>query len=319
MPSLQSIQKRIKSVKAVNKITSAMELVAATKMRRAQEAALNSRPYAFTAFEMLANVIETLAKQGIDVSAIPLLRGTDSKARAILLATSDKGLAGTFNSGVFRKYEQFVSKNLSDKSKEKELAIIAVGQKADEYARRRGLKVLQSFTRHGDMVNPAETEKIGEFLITGFVSGEWGALTSFSTNFVSALKQEAVQGELLPINFQKIREGVNELIPKTGRYSDLRKRIEEARPKTPAEYIIEPSPALALQKLVPALFKMQIYHIILESNASEHSARRLAMKNASDNAAELTDELTTLFNRARQEQITKELLEITGTARALQN
>lgn len=291
-----------------------MELVAATKMRRAQEAALNSRHYALTALEMLANVVETLSKQNIDLSQIPMLKNTEAKTHAILLVTSDKGLAGTFNSGVFRKYEQFVSQN---KHKEKEFVVIAVGQKADDYAKRRGLKVAKSFTRHGDMIEPQEIEELGKFLIDGFVSGEWGMLTVFSTNFVSALKQEAVSRELLPINFQKIREDVNAIIPKTGRYSNLRKLIETSRPKTPVEYIIEPSPEEALKKLVPALFKMQIYHLVLESNASEHSARRLAMKNASDNAKDLVDELSTIYNRARQEQITKEIMEITGGAKAL--
>ena len=107
------------------------------------------------------------------------------------------------------------------------------------------------------------------------------------------------------------------ILPKTGKFSNLKTRIETSRTEKPLEYIIEPSPEETLKKLAPALFKIQIYHIILESNASEHSARRMAMKNASDNAKELTDELTTVYNRVRQEKITNEILEITGGARAL--
>ena len=324
MPSLQSIQKRIKSVKAVRKITSAMELVAATKMRRAQETAINSRSYAFTALEMLANVVEALSAQGMDLSSVPLLKNPEVKTRAILLVTSDKGLAGTFNSAVFRKYEQFERENPdalsgsgSRPERREKFIVIAVGQKAEDYAKRRGLAVAKSFTRQSDTMNPNETAAIGDFLIHGFVSGQWDSVTVFSTNFVSALKQEAVHRELLPIKFEKVRETVDSIIPKTGRYSNLRKSIETSRPSKPIEYIIEPSPAAALEKLVPALLNMQIYHIVLESNASEHSARRMAMKNASDNAKELTDELTTIFNRVRQEKITSEILEITGGARAL--
>ncbi len=294
-----------------------MELVAATKMRRAQEAALNSRPYAFTALEMLANAVEALSKTNVDISAIPLLTVPELKVPAVLLVSSDKGLAGTFNNAVFRKYEHFISQNF--KHNEKDLVLITIGEKAKDYAKRRGLKIVQSFTRHGDMINPKETEEIGEFLVNGFISGEWDTLTAFSTNFVSALKQEPIERELLPIDFQKIREGVDNTIPKTGRYAELRKQIESARSEKSVEYIIEPSPQEVLQKLVPALFKMQMYQIILESNASEHSARRLAMKNASDNAKDLTDELNTVYNRVRQEKITNELLEITGTARALSN
>ena len=294
-----------------------MELVAATKMRRAQEAAINSRPYAFTAFEMLANTVQALKNKDIDLSGIPLLQKPKISVRAILLATSDKGLAGTFNSAIFKKYEQFASQIL--KNKEAGLVFITVGEKAKDYAKRRGLVIARSFTRHGDIASPMETEELGEFLIEGFASGRWGALTSFSTNFASALKQEAIQRELLPIDFKNIRKGVDDIIPKTGKYSGLRASIETSRPEKPIEYIVEPSPEKALGKLAPTLFKMQIYHIIIESNASEHSARRLAMKNASDNAKDLTDELSTVYNRARQEQITKELLEITGGARALQS
>ena len=315
MPSLQSINKRIKSVKAVRKITSAMELVAATKMRRAQETALNSRPYAFTAFEMLANTVRALKAKEVDISTIPLLRKPETNMRAVLLVTSDKGLAGTFNSAVLRKFEQFASRFF--KGKEKELVFVTVGEKAKDFAKRRGLNVARSFSKHGDIATPGETNELGKFLIDGYAAGTWGALTSFSTNFVSALKQEALQRELLPIDFDNIRKSVDDLIPKTGRFSELRERIQSARSEKSAEYIIEPSPEKALRKLVPALFNMQIYHLILESNASEHSARRLAMKNASDNAKELTTELTTIYNRVRQEKITNEILEITGGARAL--
>jgi len=294
-----------------------MELVAATKMRRAQETAINSRPYAFTALEMLANIIEAFRTQDMRLSSIPLLKNPEIKSRAVLLVASDKGLAGTFNSAVFRKFEQFAAQHLASQNGEKQLVAITVGQKAEDYARRRGLTIAKSFTRHGDTVSTEETKELSEFLIQSFTSGEWDSLIVFSTNFVSALKQDVISRELLPIDFQKIREGVNSLIPKTGRYSNLRERIETSRPEKPTEYIIEPSPKEVLEKLVPTIFKMQIYHIILESNASEHSARRMAMKNASDNAKDLVDELSTIYNRARQEQITKEILEITGGAKAL--
>lgn len=318
MPSLQNIRKRIKGVKAVNKITSAMELVAATKMRRAQETAINSRGYAFASLLMLSNIIEMLRRQNIKLESIPLLRRSEAgkpeaEKRAILLVASDKGLAGNFNSAVFRKYEEFIRNQLG----EKDLIIIAVGQKAHEYAVRKKLNLVKSFSRHGDIIDLAETAELAEFLINGFTKGDFDELTAFSMNFVNALKQIPVARELLPIDFQKIRETVNELVPETGRYSNLKESVKINDAGEATDYLIEPSPETALAKLVPALFKMQIYQIILESNASEHSARRVAMKNASDNAQELSEELTSIYNRARQEQITKELLEITGAARAL--
>lgn len=327
MASLQSIKKRLQGIKNINQMTSAMELVAATKMRKAQEAALSSRAYAFTALELLANLMESL--QGVsDVTyqvSSPLLTAREVKKTAVLLVAADKGLAGSFNSAVFKKFESYLSEHLparrSSESEggtpDTEYVFLAIGQKAIDYLKRKSLPIEHSATRQGDIVNLADIDPLTNVLVKGYENGTWDQVIVFSTHFMSALKQEVFERQLLPIDFAKIRATVEEIIPQTGRYSELKKQLVASRPARPIEYLIEPSPEEALNHLLPLLFKMQVYHITLEANASEHSARRMAMKNASDNASDLTADLTREFNRSRQAAITKEIIEITSTAAAL--
>lgn len=325
MPSLQHIKKRLRGVGNIHQITSAMELVAATKMRRAQEVALASRAYAVTALEILADLVETL-----DVSddrtapsiRHPLLERRPVTKSAILIIASDKGLVGAFNSSVFRKVEKWLAHKESLRSFNPQFSIfdsrfIAVGQKSVDYCRRKGYPIEAQFTNYGDIIHLHETEELATLLMNGFLEGRWDEVATFSSHFFSALRQEVIPRQLLPTDFAKIRATVEEIIPETGRYSELRQQLVASRPRRFAEYIIEPTPKEALEALVPALFKMQVYHLILEANASEHSARRVTMKNASDNANELIGELTKEYNRTRQTVITKELSEITGTMSAM--
>jgi F-type H+-transporting ATPase subunit gamma len=300
-----------------------MELVAATKMRKAEEAALSSRRYAFAALEILANLTQAL-KQSEDFknikykSAFPLLAGRPVKTSLILAVTSDKGLAGSFNGMVLRKLEDYLGgrgyKKFGDA---RNIKFAVVGQKGADYIKKRGGQIEKKFVKFGDVMNLPEIEELADFLRRGYEARLWDEVLAVSANFVSALRQEAVLRQLLPVSFLKIRRTVEEIVPKTGRYSEIKKQIISKRVEKPIEYIIEPSPREALGQLIPLLFKMQIYHIILEANASEHSARRVAMKNASDNASDLIGELTLLYNRSRQELITKEITEIASTMAAI--
>ncbi|MDO8536997.1 MAG: ATP synthase F1 subunit gamma [bacterium] len=318
MISPQLLKKRIGGIKNVNQITSAMELVAATKMRRAQETALNSRPYALSALEMLADISEGLAME-LDNSKIfqsSLLEKRTIKSTMIVLIAADKGLAGPFNGAVFKKLENFLEN--TDSKNGPEFTYLAVGQRAADYLKRKRADIVAQFTKFGDVFKYAEIEPLAAQLVRGYEDKKWDRVIVFSTNFLSALRQEVIMRQLLPIDVVKIRETVQELVPETGRYAELRRSLIEARPARPQEFLIEPSPEIAINALLPLLFKMQIYHIILEANASEHSARRLAMKNATDNASKLISELTLEYNRSRQAIITKEISEITSTAAALQ-
>jgi F-type H+-transporting ATPase subunit gamma len=317
MQSLQGIKKRLEGIGSIKQITSAMELVAATKMRKAQEAALSSRPYSFEALEILANLINFIESQKKKIDE-PLLVKRSVVRTAFLVVTSDKGLAGSFNGALLKTFDDYLSsRGFRDLSEEKEAKFIVVGEKGADYIKKRGGDVVKQFTKFGDALSFSETEELAEFIMAGFVRGEWDEVVSISSNFISALKQTPISLSLLPLDFNKIRKTVLDIIPETGRYSGLRQAIISRRTKEPAEYIIEPSIEEAFRKLIPLLFKMQVFHLILEANAAEHSARRFAMKSASDNAAGLLDELRLVYNRSRQEAITRELNEITSAIAAI--
>lgn len=310
MESLQNIKRRLRSVKNISQITKAMELVAATKMRRSQEVALASRPYAFAALEILAN----LSRAELGGVTSPLLEQRPVERTAIVLVASDKGLTGAFNSSVFRVFEKARAALSSPR-------YIAVGQKAVLYLQRRGEDVERAFTQFGDFTAVREVVPLVAYIMEGHCERRWDKVIFFYTNFVSALSQTVVMREVLPVSFEKIQETAREIIPATGRFAELLGEQlffqASADPSRAREYLIEPSREATLASLIPHLVTMQIYHIILEANASEHASRRLAMKNASDNASELSGELTIAYNKARQAGITRELTEITAGAEAV--
>jgi F-type H+-transporting ATPase subunit gamma len=287
-----------------------MELVAATKMRRSQELALNSRPYAYTALEILA-VISHLK----EIPMPELLQERPVEKTAFLIVTSDKGLAGSFNGSVLRTFENYVRTNAINLHDPK-YSFIAVGQKAKSYLEHRDVRVAHSFTRVGDFTKLQEVEPLADILISGYLKHAFDEVTVFSTNFVTALRQEVLIRQIMPVTFEKIKESIELLVPQAGRYA---KYLDEQFFKEEKEvrYIIEPSAAEVLSQLAHTLLRIRIYHIILEANASEHSARRVAMKNASDNASELSNDLNVEYNKSRQAAITNQLIEIASGAEAL--
>jgi F-type H+-transporting ATPase subunit gamma len=304
MESLQNIKRRIKGVSNIGQITKAMELVAATKMRKSQEIALDSRPYAYTALEILA------ALSKLDVPMPALMQSREVKKSLIVVVTSDKGLAGSFNGTVIRAFEKFMNREHVD-CDDGHHVFMAIGQKAKQYMERREMPLAHSFVRAGDYTKRAESDPIAEFLIGGYLKGDWDEIIVFSTTFVTALRQDVIQRQLLPISFEKIRETAEEVIPRAGRYSHYLD-IDAFSFENGIDYIVEPSPREVLEKLAPELLKVRLYHWIMESNASEHSARRVAMKNASENANELSENLTVEYNKSRQASITNQIIEVTS-------
>src|SRR3990167_4096098 len=313
MQSLQTIKQRLRSVKNIGQITKAMELVAATKMRKSQEVALLSRPYAYVALEFLAN----LSRVSVGYMP-PLMEKRPIEKTAVVVVASDKGLTGSFNSAVFRAFEKYVAVQplRMDAST---TTYIAVGQKAVSYLMRRGETIEQSFVKFGDYTNIEEVRPLADYLISGYLEKTCDRVLIFYTNFRSAMQQDVVVRELFPVTFEKLKETAEEIIPQTGKYAaeGHGALFQTNTGATEKEYIIEPSPEAVLRELVPHLIIMQVYHIILEANASEHAARRMAMKNASDNASDIVDDLTLEYNKSRQAGITKELTEITAGAEAL--
>ena len=346
MESTQNLKKRLKSVANIGKITKAMELVAATKMRKSQEIALASRPYAFAALDLLANV--TL----METELPELLKKRKIQKILYVLVASDKGLAGAFNSSLFRKFEYYIKQeknsDIMQNIKMSEKFFVAVGEKVFQYLSKNfrttdSSMVLKKFTQVGDFTTTDQVEPLANFLVEGYLKKDWDKVIVFSSHFKSALKQEPLIREILPINFESIKNTIKEIVPETGKFADLRENFVNlnlksdlpaealASPKPSAkrrsaqagilnlkEYTIEPSPKIVLESLVKHLFFMQVYHLILEANASEHSARRMAMKTASDNASELGEELNLQYNKARQAGITNQIIEITAGSESLQ-
>jgi F-type H+-transporting ATPase subunit gamma len=311
-----------------------MELVAATKMRKSQEIALASRPYAFAALDFLATV------SSLDQKLPELFEKREVKTVLYVLVSSDKGLAGAFNSSVFKKFESHFAKASRDKAAEKwqgeEHLFVAVGEKAYNYLSKKNYNVVKKFVSVGDYTTTEQIHPITDFIVQGYLIGgekKWPASNAFgvagagwdrvvvvSTNFRSALKQEPHVRRVLPIDFDHIKDTVQQIIPERGKFADLIKEHQISFVPDKAklkEYLIEPSPEEVLQNLAEHLFFIQFYHLVLEANASEHSARRMAMKTASDNASDLGEKLNLQYNKSRQSKITTEISEISAGAEAL--
>ncbi|MGB7957356.1 MAG: ATP synthase F1 subunit gamma [Minisyncoccia bacterium] len=311
MASTQNLKRRIKSVTNIGTITKAMELVAATKMRRSQELAIASRPYSYGALELMG-ILAGLK----DVPMPDIFTPREIKKTIFIILTSDKGLAGAFNSAVIRKFETHVREQkinlLGD-----QYAFVAIGQKAKTYLERRKLNIIAQFTRVGDYTRVEEVMPIVKFLSQGYTEKNFDEATIFFTKFESALRQDAVVRNLFPVTYETIRHSIEATIPKTGRYSNYTIR-ESFFDEKNRDYIIEPSSIDVLRELAPKLLETRLYHIILEANASEHSARRMAMKNASENASELSETLNLDYNKSRQAAITNQIIEVTSGAAAAQ-
>lgn len=317
MVSTKSIKQRIRSVRNIGQITKAMEVVSATKMRKSQQFALNARPYAAASFEMLENLLSRTPEKLMP----PLLKPRPVHTTLLLVITSDKGLAGAFNANVLRKAESRIGANPDANRREEKNLLLTVGKKAREYFERRGFSIHTSFFGFGDRSTLQETLPVADLVLKGFLAGEWDEVEAVYMNFRTTLVQEAVVKKILPVTRESIQEAVAGIVPERGRFSEEASKSYQLEAKSSSynyEYKFEPSPAEILAMLVSQLLRMHIHHIILESNASEHSARMVAMKNASDNARELIGGLTLAYNKSRQAGITNELIEITAGREALE-
>ncbi len=317
MATLRSIKKRIKSTGNIKQITKAMEAVSAVKMRKSEQIALSARPFALSGLEILKRL---LASPTLDQEAFfsPLMKrrkGAKGVPKCLIVVASDKGLAGSFNANVIKRAIK-ASEEAGGTSETFE--IIAVGKKASEIMIRRGENVIKTYSGFGDFTEIDETKPIAEFVIKNFEAGRWQSVRIIYTNFLSALKQEPVSRKILPFHAKTFAKIVEDIVPTVGKYSNAPAFLTLEDIGQP-EYILEPDPKTIIDQLLPELLAVEIHHAILEANASEHSSRMMAMKNASESAGELISDLTIEFNKARQAGITKELLEITAGKEALSN
>ncbi len=321
--SIIEVKNRIKAVKNIGQITKAMEVVAATKMRKSQQVALNSRPYAFKTLQLLSVLARHFNAPTSQVGALKinteLIGVRPVKKTLLIIVTSDRGLAGSFNSQVLRVVGHYYNANLQMYANDaNKISVVAVGKKAISYAAKKKLNLVSGFSGFGDFIEPQETSLLTDKLISGYLSGDWDEVITISTHFRSTLKQEVLMRQILPVDLEKIQKTIDEVVPETGKYSEFKQISRLAMSANSAvDYMFEPSPEELIEDLVDHLVRMQIYHIVLEANASEHSARMVAMKTASDNAKELSENLNLEYNKARQANITKELIEITSVVNTL--
>jgi F-type H+-transporting ATPase subunit gamma len=291
MPSTRDIRRRIKSVKNTSQITKAMQMVAASKMRRAQQAALAGRPYANLMNQVLAEV-----SSGAGDFSHPLLEAGSGKKRAVIVVSSDKGLCGALNSNLFREATRIDKENT---------VFISAGRKAAQFLARTKRDLAAEFS-YKDAPAFAEARAISKMAQEMFMKGEVSGVDILFTNFVSTLNQHPELRTFLPLSEIK---GIEAGIEGESSQKELK--------KTNIEFLFEPNAKVVFGNLLPHYLNFQMYQILLESKASEHSARMVAMKNATDNAKQLIKDLTLEYNKLRQAMITNELLEITSAAMAL--
>ena len=288
MATLRDIQRRIRSVQSTQKITKAMKLVAAAKFRRAQERILEARPYAKKMNELLSGLVERTGDE-----THPLLARRDTGRKRLVIITADKGLCGAFNSNILRESLRFLRG-----AGETSVTLVVVGKKARDFYRRRQFTVKSEMLGFFDRLAYSHAQEIANGLMHDYLAEEMDEVHLMYNEFRSVAVQRPVRQQLLPI-------------PADAESDDK----DDAGPQE--EYLYEPGPEAILASLLPRHVTTQVYRALMESAAGEYGARMTAMESASKNAREMINVLTIQYNKARQERITKELLDIVGGAEAL--
>ena len=285
MANLKDIRKRISSVKSTQQITKAMQMVAASKLKKAQDSVVQARPYSIKMSDVLAS-LAVRVKPGKH----PLLERRDEKKIELLVITSDRGLCGGFNTNVIKAADSFMEEKGEGSE---EILLSVIGRKARDHYRRRDWEFKTEELNSGT-ADFSQAKSIGRTIIDRYVEGETDAVYVAFTEFKSAMTQNIVVKRLLPLEPKVLAED-----------------------EVPVEYLYEPSEDVLLADIIPRYIYTQVFSMLLESIASEHGSRMTAMDSATKNATEMTAKLTLLYNRARQAAITTELMEIVSGAEAL--
>ncbi len=299
--ALKDIKNKIAATSRTHKVTRAMEAVSAVKMRKTQEAALEGRPYARAALSMLTRLSGTEA-----VKRHPLAAHRDGTKIALVLITSDKGLAGALNSSVLKRACEALEGRAA-----RDVAVYAYGRKGEEYFGRRGYRIVRSFENKSDTVPLAVMEELSRELSLGFLQGDYDKVITVYSHFKSTFEQVPTLRRLLPLSLPALHDIVAGIVPAKGKWS------HEPSLEAPTAYEVEPEGGEVLGLLIPRLIAVSLYHMLLEAKASEHSARMVAMKNASEKSKEVARDLTRRFNKIRQAAITREVSEIISGREAL--
>ena len=290
MANLKDIRIRIDSTKNTQQITKAMKLVSAAKLRKAQHQIQNMRPYAITLKNIIADIAATQ-----QVSHPLMIKKAKVQNVLLVVLTSDRGLCGAFNSGITKFAERYIAEN---RSRFEKIDFIFIGKRGIDYFARKGVKPIEGFTKLDKDISYVFANKIAENLIHQFESGQYDEIRLIYNEFKSAISQKVVCETILPVEIEK-------------------NSFESGEHKMAADMIFEPAPELIIENLLKKNFSLQVYRAMSESVASEHGARMTAMENASNNARDMIAKLTLNYNKARQEKITTELIEIVSGAEAL--
>jgi F-type H+-transporting ATPase subunit gamma len=305
MAGLKDIKLKIQSYQKTGTVTHAMEAVSAVKMRKSQERALSGRSYAAAALSILERLADS-----VDAGRHSLVKAQEGKTCFVII-TSDKGLAGSLNSAVIRKVEEEIRVRTLQKN---DVVVIAIGRRGGDYFASRGYDVRDKHENMGDGVSESEIRIVTDKILEWREAGEIGPCFVAYQNFLSTFEQEAGVRQIVPVTREMIREMVKHIRPAKGKYAPSQKDAAEERAGV---YTIEPSAEEVLAILFPRLVNIAVFHATLEAKASEHSARMVAMKNATDKAKEMAHMLTRKFNKVRQAVITREVSEITSGIEAM--
>ncbi|OGI25941.1 MAG: ATP synthase F1 subunit gamma [Candidatus Moranbacteria bacterium RIFCSPHIGHO2_12_FULL_54_9] len=305
MASARDIRRRIKGVKGTGKITRAMEMISAVKMRKAIGAVLAIRPYALSAIELLEQL--SVATRGDEH---PLLTERPVKTELYVVITSNRGLCGAFNTQVSKHLRKILAEDADRAAR-----FITIGKKGEMAVRRfmaqpkgRGGEIVASFPDVLSTPTAESMRPIARVIIDEFERARADRVVMVYTNYVSMMVQEVKVRGLLPVALKDTKKALNE----------MSESVSEAKQKLSAEYIIEPSPKKVLWRMIPRLIEMELYHAVLESNASQESSRMLAMRNATDAAKDMVSDLTLAYNQLRQQKITQEIAELSAGMAAVQ-
>jgi F-type H+-transporting ATPase subunit gamma len=295
MPSLKDIRGRIGSVRNIAQITRAMEMVAASRMKRAQDAILAARPYSD---ELRSALRRVAGAAGVTEETDPLLARRPVRRIGLIVVTTDRGLAGSLNANAIRAVLRWIGGRLEQTNGDVpvEVQAITVGRKGRDALRRAGIPIAAHFPGLGDRPTFGDVTPLARLVTEDFVEGRFDEIAIAYSTFVTTLSQKPVIQTVLPV---------------------VQPEMEEEEERTNDEYLFEPSPEEVLSRLLPHYVAINIYRAILENNASEQSARMIAMRNSTDNANELIEDLTLVYNKTRQATITREMIEIASGAEAL--
>jgi F-type H+-transporting ATPase subunit gamma len=284
--TLKEIKTRIGAIKNTQKITKAMKMVSAAKLRRAQEKIIAARPYALKMNELLSHLLKVA-----DKNINPLMQPREINSALVVVISSDRGLCGSFNTNIMKYTANYV------KEAGRDVKLITIGKKATDFFKKRNYNVLNSYNNILGILTPQIVNEIVKHIITGYLNHEFDSVEIIYNEFKSIAKQNLVSEKFLPLNFEV--------------------KQQEKTKSSGIDYIYEPSELEILNDLIPKQLNIQFFKTLLESNAAAEAARMTAMETATNNAADMIQYLSLSYNKARQESITKELLEIVSGAEAL--